>query len=432
MPIPTMPCPCCALFVGLPDVRLLELDEVDGGLVMAIETTREVVGCPSCGTRARVKDRHRVELVDLPFGDKPMRTIWVKRRLACVDADCEVTTWTERDDRIAPPRSSLTSRAGRWVTFQVGAHARSVAEVAADLCCSWHPVNDAVIAWGEALLEADTERVGTVTSLGLDEVAFAKLGERRRLHFATSIVDTGAGQLLDLVPGRGGAAPKRWINERPKQWRDAVRWATLDLSGAFRSVFQATLPEATMVADPFHVVRLANSKVDECRRRVQNETLGHRGRRDDPLYRSRRLLTMAAERLDDDGTTKLQGLLKAGDPRGEVAETWTAKEAIRELYAHADEETAGAWIDELIRDMADPIWPVEVRSLGRTLRNWRDEIIAWHRSHASNGPTEAANNLIKRVKRAAFGFRSFKSFRIRALLYAGKPNWSLLENVTPR
>ncbi len=71
--------------------------------------------------------------------------------------------------------------------------------------------------------------------------------------------------------------------------------------------------------------------------------------------------------------------------------------------------------------MADPIWPVEVRSLGRTLKNWRDEIIAWHRSHASNGPTEAANNLIKRVKRAAFGFRSFKSFRIRALLYAGKP-----------
>ncbi len=71
-------------------------------------------------------------------------------------------------------------------------------------------------------------------------------------------------------------------------------------------------------------------------------------------------------------------------------------------------------------------------SLGRTLKNWRNEIIAWHRSHASNGPTEAVNNLVKRVKRAAFGFRTFRSFRVRALLYAGKPNWSLLETVMPR
>ena len=49
----------------------------------------------------------------------------------------------------------------------------------------------------------------------------------------------------------------------------------------------------------------------------------------------------------------------------------------------------------------------------------------------SNGPTEAANNLIKRVKRAAFGFTSFRNYRIRALLYAGKPNWSLLKTIAP-
>jgi transposase len=82
--------------------------------------------------------------------------------------------------------------------------------------------------------------------------------------------------------------------------------------------------------------------------------------------------------------------------------------------------------------MTAETWPVEVHSLGRTLKNWRDEIIAWHRSKATNGPTEAANNLIKRVKRAAFGFRSFRNFRIRSLLYAGRPNWSLLGTVTPR
>jgi transposase len=68
----------------------------------------------------------------------------------------------------------------------------------------------------------------------------------------------------------------------------------------------------------------------------------------------------------------------------------------------------------------------------RTLLRWKDQIVAWHRAHVSNGPTEAANNLIKRVKRVAFGFHRFRNYRIRVLLYAGKPNWDLLATITPR
>ena len=49
----------------------------------------------------------------------------------------------------------------------------------------------------------------------------------------------------------------------------------------------------------------------------------------------------------------------------------------------------------------------------------------------SNGPTEAVDNLIKRVKRAAFGFTSFRNYRIRSLLYAGKPNWDLFRTIKP-
>ena len=71
------------------------------------------------------------------------------------------------------------------------------------------------------------------------------------------------------------------------------------------------------------------------------------------------------------------------------------------------------------------------RRLGRTIRKWAAQIVAWHQSHVSNGPTEAINNMVKRVKRTAFGFRRFEHYRIRALLYAGKPNWSLLDQLTP-
>ena len=193
------------------------------------------------------------------------------------------------------------------------------------------------------------------------------------------------------------------------------------------------LPDATQIADPFHVVKLANQRLDEVRRRVQNETLGHRGHKDDPLYRARRLLTKAHERLDERGNTKLRGLLAAGDPNGEVRMAWHAKETIRQIYILDGPDTANQFVTELADDLQDPdACPPELNVLGRTLTRWHSQIVAWHHAHVSNGPTEAANNLIKRIKRIGFGFRRFRNYRIRALLYAGKPNWDLLATITPR
>lgn len=56
------------------------------------------------------------------------------------------------------------------------------------------------------------------------------------------------------------------------------------------------------------------------------------------------------------------------------------------------------------------------------MRRWRSQIAAWHGAQVSNGPTESMNNLIKRIKRIAFGMTNFTHWRVRALLYAGKPD----------
>ncbi len=55
---------------------------------------------------------------------------------------------------------------------------------------------------------------------------------------------------------------------------------------------------------------------------------------------------------------------------------------------------AGRYLDELAKDLQDREFPPEVRQLGRTLKRWRNQIVAWHRSRATNGPAEAVNNLI--------------------------------------
>ena len=131
-------------------------------------------------------------------------------------------------------------------------------------------------------------------------------------------MDGTGGQLLDIVPGRDAEAPIRWLLAQPSAWRQSINWGALDLSGADRRPFEVALPQVGQAADPFHVIRLANNSIDEVRRRVQNDTLGHRGRKDDLLWRERRLLIAAPERLSDRGDAKLRGLVTAGDPRGEV------------------------------------------------------------------------------------------------------------------
>ncbi len=100
-------------------------------------------------------------------------------------------------------------------------------------------------------------------------------------------------------------------------------------------------------------------------------------------------------------------------------------------YPITGPDLAVGFITRLGTDLQDESCPPEIRQLGRTITKWRSEISAWHRAHVSNGPTEAASNLIKVVKRIAFGFTSWRNYRIRALLYAGRPNWNLLATVVP-
>ena len=103
---------------------------------------------------------------------------------------------------------------------------------------------------------------------------------------------------------------------------------------------------------------------------------------------------------------------------------------VRDIYLTRDPDTALAWVCRLAADLQHET-PPEIRQLGRTLQRWSQQIAAWHYPWVSNGPTEAVNNLIKRVKRAAFGFRNFANYRIRALLYASGPNWDLLPTLNP-
>ena len=424
-------CRRCESLVGLGGVDVLDLDDVVGEpLRVHVRCRAPRALCEGCGGGLWSHGERLVELVDLPLCGRPLRLVWHKRRWRCPSGDCGVGCVSEQNALIAPPRERLTTRAGRWATRQVG-EGRPVTDVEKELGCCWATVNDSVQRWGEALLDADTDRIAKTDALGLDEHLMWRKGRFRNKAWATSIVDVRRDQLLDVVKDRDVTAPTRWLLRQPHGWRDGIRWATVDLSATYRSVFDVALPHARQVADPFHVVRLGNTAVDTVRRRVQNETLGHRGRKDDPLYRIRKLLLLASEQIDTNSRTKLRGLLDAGDPHGQVRDAWLVKEVLREIYDIKDPNLAADMLNQLTDDLQDPDLPSEIKQLGRTLRRWRHQITNWHVAHVTNAATEAANNLAKRVKRVALGFTNFANYRIHALLYAGKPNWALLNTLTP-
>ena len=420
------------LIVGLgPGVAVTEVGGRHGGpLVIGVELAARPC-CVGCGGMVWAHDVNPVGLADLPAFGRAVRLVWNKRRWRCPSGSCAVRTFTEQQPRIAPPRARMTARAARHATRRAGA-GRAIKEIAAELGAGWHTVMAAVHRWGRALLEADPARIDGVTALGLDEILMFRRGRYRQKHWGTTVVDARRGILLDIVAGRSAAGATRWIQGRTLRWRQRVRWAVMDLSGPYRKAFTDALPKATQVADPFHVVKLADAAVDDVRRRVQNDTTGGRGTKGDPLYRIRRLLLTAAERITDRGHTKLRGLLAAGDPRGEVRDAWHAKETVRLIYRIPKHNLAVEALDELARDLRDEAFSPELNKLGRTLRTWRHQITNWHRSHVTNGPTEAANNLAKLIKRVSFGITNFDHYRIRVLLYAGKPDWSLLDTLTPR
>ena len=134
----------------------------------------------------------------------------------------------------------------------------------------------------------------------------------------------------------------------------------------------------------------------------------------------------------EEATARLASLLELGDPGAEVAIAYRVKERLRDFYRCSDPDEAEAMLLELQSHCTKKAMPPEIRRLGRTIKNWFDKITNYHLARVSNGPTEALNNLIKRIKRIGFGFRNFENYRIRALLYAGKPNWRVLGSIVVR
>jgi len=417
-------CPLAAEIFGVPGARVLTAEHDDAGsLCLLVESTSTLDACRVCGVVAVAHGRRDQVLHDVPYGHRQVRVTWRKRLWRCAEPRCPAVSFTEDHD-LAPARSILTSRAVTWATDALAEDDTTISALARRLGVDWHTLWDAVRPLAAARAAAPARLEG-VDALGVDEHVWrpGKFGQGRDVTCMVDLTRDADGamraRLLDLVPGRSGTAYRAWLDARSQAFRAGVKTAALDPFRGYANALRDSLEDAVQVLDAFHVVKLGTQVVDEVRRRVQQQTLARRGHRDDPLYKIRGLLRHGAEHLSDRQAARLHAGLAAGDPTDEVAIAWSCYQQLRSIYTAPSPAVGRAIAEKVLATFATCPIP-EVARLGRTLRAWRQQVLAYFTTAGlSNGGTEAINGIIEKTRRLGHGYRNFTNYRLRMLLAAG-------------
>jgi transposase len=394
-----------------------------GRAVLACRVVDPDRWCHRCGCEGVVRDTVTRTLAHEPLGWRPTTLLITVRRYRCTACG---HVWRQHTTRAAEPRARLSRRGLRWALEGIVVQHLTVARVAAGLGVAWNTANDAVLVEGKRVLIDDPDRFDGVRVVGVDEHCWRHT--RRGDKYVTVIIDltgvrdgTGPARLLDMVEGRSKQAFTSWLADRPQEWRDAVEVVAMDGFAGFKTATTEELPDAVAVMDPFHVVRLAGDALDRCRRRVQQQLHGHRGRVTDPLYRARRTLHTGAGLLTDRQRSRLDALF-ADDAHVEVETTWAVYQNMITAYREPDRAAGRKLMQKLISSLSAevPKALVEVITLGRTLKQRATDVLAYFdRPGTSNGPTEAINGRLEHLRGSALGFRNLTNYIARCLLEAG-------------
>ena len=393
------------------------------GAVLACRVVEPDRWCRRCGCEGTARGTVVRRLAHEPLGWRPTTLEVTVRRYRCTGCG---HVWRQDTSLAAEPRAKLSRRGLAWALEGIVIAHLTVARVTEGLGVAWNTANDAVLAQGTRVLIEDPNRFDGVRVLGVDEHVWRHT--RKGDKYVTVIIDltpirdrSGPARLLDMVEGRSKRVFKEWLAARPQAWREAIEVVAMDGFTGFKSATAEELPDAAAVMDPFHVVRLAGDALDQCRRRVQQELHGHRGRKDDPLYRARRTLHTGAGLLTDKQQTRLQELFVL-EEHVPAETTWGIYQRMIAAYREKDQSLGRAAMEALIDAVSQdvPAGLDELRKLGRTLKARATDVLAYfERPGTSNGPTEAINGRLEHLRGSALGFRNLTNYIARSLLESG-------------
>ena len=407
------------LLFGLPGVRVERVERcADGTRVVHVVTAEETAAaCPSCGVLSTsVKARVITSPKDIPYGLGRILVRWHKTRWRCREDYCDRGSFAEAIAQV-PARSRTTVRLRTAIGAAIGDAARSVSEVADSHGVSWPTAHRAFVAHAEALLAEPQP----TPLLGIDETRRGKPRWQRCTEtgrwvrvdpWDTGFVDLAGEQgLLGQREGRTSAAVIDWLSKRSDEFRAGVQFVAIDPAAVYASAIRTPglLPNAQIVVDHFHLVKLANDALTKVRRRVTWDLRDRRGRRIDPEWANRRRLLRARERLSQNTFVKMWNRIQDEDPSAQILSAWIAKEELRTLLSTVrvggDAHLTRHRLHQFLTWCIDSQIP-ELLTLAATVDHWWPEINAFVTTGITNARTEGYNRLLKQVKRVGCGFRN--------------------------
>jgi transposase len=368
-----------------------------GEVVFTVRQEPKTLRCEACGSRD-VRPRGRVErrFRSLPIGSRATAVAFAIPRVAC--QACGVVRQVEV--AFADPRRTYTKAFERYALEL--SRRMTILDTARHLGVSWDIVKD--IQKRDLSHRYAKPKLKKLRRIAIDEIAVGK-GHR----YLTVVLDLKSGAVVFVGDGKGGDALKPFW-KRLRRCKAKVEAVAMDMSPAYHDAVATHLPEATIVYDHFHVIKLFNDKLSDLRR-----SLYHKAEEEQKkvLKGSRWLLLKAPENLDPDRdeAARLEEALKLNAP---LATAYYLKEDLRLFWSQPGKTSAAAFLTDWVR-RAEASGIQMLVQMAKTLESRRSGLLAYYDYPISTGPLEGTNNKIKTMKRQAYGFRDQEFFKLKIL-----------------
>jgi transposase len=235
--------------------------------------------------------------------------------------------------------------------------------------------------------------------LGIDEHFFS-----RRHGYVTTLCDLKNHTVYDVVLGRSPASLENYFHSL--KGKNLVRVVCMDLASSYRALIRQHFPQALIVADRFHVIRLINHHFLSCWRDLDSTASRNRGLVS--LMRRHRHNLSAAQ------SDKLTAYL-ASQPVLELIYRFKQRLCYLLLKKHRTRKQCQKLIPRLLRAIFQlrNAGLAPLVQLAHTLSSWSQEIVAMWRFTRNNGITEGFHTKMEVLQRQAYGFRNFQNYRLR-------------------
>ena len=369
-----------------------------GALTFTVRQKPKALVCPACGSKRVIrKGVIRRWLRTIPIGFRPTWICVIIQRVGCLV--CNTVRQVELG--MARARRSYTKAFER---FALGlSRCMTIKDVAMVLGISWDVIKE--IQKRNLKRRFAKPKLKHLKRIAIDEISIGK-GH----HYLTIVMDLKTGAVVFAGDGKGSdALIPFW--QRLKASKAKVKAVAIDMSPAYISAVLDNLPNAAIVFDHFHVVRLVNDALAQLRRELFHEI--NDKKQQQVIKGTRWLLLKAPENLDNDRQEK-QRLKKALELNQPLALAYYLKEDLRQLWRLTTKKAATKYLNNWIWRAARSGIP-RMYKLAVSIAAHKSGILNYFDHRISTGPLEGLNNKIKTLKRQAYGFRDLEFFKLKIM-----------------